>query len=198
MKILPLRKSTKLLVILQTKPVRSCGQFNRIGILCGHALKVLDLMNIKSLSAQYILRRWTREARSGTVQDNQGRNIIENPKLDDMLRYENMTRKFLNLAYRAASHPRCTLLMNNTIDMVNKQVQEEINNFSSAMDPVIVPTNVAPPIDLVSTASLKKKEVETKTSKRKRNCLDKKRKIAKKGGNKKRKGSNVCNNTKYN
>jgi len=27
----------------------SCGQFSRIGILCGHALKVLDLMNIKSL-----------------------------------------------------------------------------------------------------------------------------------------------------
>jgi len=27
----------------------SCGQFNRIGILCGYALKVLDLMNIKSL-----------------------------------------------------------------------------------------------------------------------------------------------------
>jgi len=35
----------------------SCGQFNRIGILCDHALKVIDLMNIKSLLAQYILKR---------------------------------------------------------------------------------------------------------------------------------------------
>lgn len=26
----------------------SCWMFDRIGILCGHALKVLDLMNIKS------------------------------------------------------------------------------------------------------------------------------------------------------
>ena len=101
----------------------SCGQFNRIGILCGHALKVLDLMNIKTLPTQYVLKRWTREARNGTVQDNQGRNIIENPKLDDMLRYKDMTRKFLHLAHRAASHPKCTLLVNNTLDMLSKQIE---------------------------------------------------------------------------
>ena len=29
-----------------------------------------------------------------------------------------MTRKFLNLAHRAASHPRCALLVNNAFDMV--------------------------------------------------------------------------------
>ena len=103
-------------------------------------------MNIKSLPAQYILKRWTREARSGTVQDNQGRNIIENPKLDDMLRYKNMTRKFLNLAHRAASHPKCTLLVNNILDMLSKQVEEEIKGFFSAVDLVIVTTNIAPPL----------------------------------------------------
>jgi hypothetical protein len=54
------------------------------------------------------------------------------------------------------------------------------------------------PIDLVSTTSLKNKEVKTKTSKRKINWLDKKRKVAKKGGNKKEKCSKVYNNTKYN
>jgi hypothetical protein len=83
-------------------------------------------MNIKSLSAQYILKRWTR----------QGRNIIENPKLNDMLRYKNMTHKFLNLVHRAASHPRCTFLVNNTLDMLSKQVKKEINGFSSVMDEI--------------------------------------------------------------
>jgi zinc finger SWIM domain-containing protein 3 len=76
----------------------SCGQFNRLGILCGHALKVLDLMNIKSLPAHYVLKRWTREARSGKVQDIKGLNIIENPKLDELLNYKDMARKFNNLA----------------------------------------------------------------------------------------------------
>ena len=35
-------------------------------------LKVLDLMNIKSLPTQYVLKRWTREARSGTIHDSKG------------------------------------------------------------------------------------------------------------------------------
>jgi hypothetical protein len=67
--------------------VCKCQQFDRIGILCAHALKVLDLMNIKSLPPQYVLKRWTREARDGHIQDNQGRNIIENPMMGLMLRY---------------------------------------------------------------------------------------------------------------
>jgi hypothetical protein len=62
----------------------SCRQFNKIGILCDHALKVFDLMNIKSLPTQYVLKQWTREACSGTVEDNQGQNIRENPRLDEM------------------------------------------------------------------------------------------------------------------
>jgi len=175
----------------------SCGQFNRIGILCAHALKVLDLMNIKSIPEQYILKRWTREARSGIVQDNQGRNIVEDPKLDTMLCYKDMTRKFLNLVHRAASHPRCVLLVNNALDMVSKQVEEEITGFPSAMEPINVPPNDSPPINLLSTASLKKKDIETKTSRRQRNWLDKRRKFAKKGGKEKENGSKVSDNTKY-
>lgn len=45
----------------------SCGQFGTDGILCSHALKVLDARNIKSLPDRYILKPWTREARSGTI-----------------------------------------------------------------------------------------------------------------------------------
>ncbi|PPS10408.1 hypothetical protein GOBAR_AA10230 [Gossypium barbadense] len=41
----------------------SCMQFEFIGVLCSHALKVLDYSNIRSLPSQYILKRWTREAR---------------------------------------------------------------------------------------------------------------------------------------
>ena len=44
----------------------SCGQFNRIRILCGHALKVLDLMNIKTLPTQIC----TEEMDTGSTQWN--------------------------------------------------------------------------------------------------------------------------------
>jgi zinc finger SWIM domain-containing protein 3 len=170
----------------------NCGQSSRIEILCAHALKVLDLMNIKSLPTQYVLKRWTREARSETIQDSHVRDIIENPRLYEMLRYKNMTHKFLNLAHRATSHPECSLLVHNTLDVLSKQVEEEIIGCTNNVEVVTVPMNITPSSDLVSATRLKQKEVQTKTSKRKRTWLDKKRKFAKKGSKKKDKGSTVC------
>jgi hypothetical protein len=79
--------------------------------------------------------------------------------------------------------------------MVSKQVEEEIMGFPSVVNPINVPTNDSPPIDLLSTTSLKKKEVKTKTSKRRRTWLDKRRKFSKKGDKKKENGSKVCDNT---
>jgi hypothetical protein len=54
-----------------------CRQFKRIGLLCSHALKVLDILNIKSLPERYILKQWSREARSSTIKDSHGNIISE-------------------------------------------------------------------------------------------------------------------------
>jgi hypothetical protein len=182
---------------LQQTSTCSCGQFNRIRILCGHAIKVLDLMNIKSLPAQYVLKRWTKETRSRAVQNNQGRNIIENPRLDETLQYKSMTRKFLSLAQRAASHLGCSLIVHDTLDSLSKKIEEVNGCTTPTVDRVTVLTDVTPVSNLVSTTRLKKKDVETKTSKRKRTWLDKKRKFTKKGTKKNEKGSIVCTTTKY-
>ncbi|GFP84970.1 protein far1-related sequence 5 [Phtheirospermum japonicum] len=42
----------------------SCMKFESVGILCSHALKVLDYSNIKIVPSQYMLKRWTRDARA--------------------------------------------------------------------------------------------------------------------------------------
>jgi zinc finger SWIM domain-containing protein 3 len=76
----------------------SCGMFNRTGILCAHGIKVLDLMNIKILPTHYVLKRWTRYARNGSIPDRQGRNVVENPKLEAQLQYRNLSHKFLNMS----------------------------------------------------------------------------------------------------
>jgi hypothetical protein len=49
-------------------------QFSRIIILCGHSLEVLDLMNIKSLPTQYLLKQC---ACSGTIQQPRSRHNRE-------------------------------------------------------------------------------------------------------------------------
>ncbi|CAN1163860.1 Protein FAR1-RELATED SEQUENCE 9 [Linum perenne] len=45
----------------------SCMKFSFVGILCAHALKVLDKKNIKKIIEQYISNRWTKDARDGDV-----------------------------------------------------------------------------------------------------------------------------------
>jgi hypothetical protein len=145
-----------------------------------HALKVLDLMNIKSLPPHYVLKRWTREARSGSVQDKDGRNIIENPNMDAMLSYRYMSHKFHNLADRASNFPECVVLVDSTLDILGKQIEEKINACTSVPRYPCTSTDASPPDELLTNARLKKKEVETKSSKRKRSWLDKKHKIRKK------------------
>lgn len=124
-------------------------------------------MNIEYLSAHYLLKRWTKEARNGTVQDSQGRNIIENPKLDALLCYRFMSRKFYNMAHRAASFPECALLVDEALDILTELVKEkmsllELNN------------------DSLNNVRLKKKEVRTNNSKRFKTWFDTKRKARKK------------------
>ena len=41
---------------LTQKVSYTCGIFNGTGILCGHALKVLDVMNIKALPTHNVLK----------------------------------------------------------------------------------------------------------------------------------------------
>jgi len=168
----------------------SCRMFNRTGILCAHGLKVLDLMNIKILPTHYVLKRWTKAARNGSVQDKEGRNVIANPKLESQLRYKNMSHKFHNLAYKVAHSPECCLMVENALDCLGTQLEDKLNVSASTMskpcnDQENPEPNVQQGDELLSAAQLKKKEVKPNNSRRKRTWLDKfnkrKRKPTKKG-----------------
>ena len=164
----------------------SCGMFNRTGILCAHGLKVLDLMNVKILPTHYVLKRWTREARNGSIQDRQGRKVLENPRHEAQLNYKCLSYKFLNLAYKAASSPECCLLLHNALDCLGTQLEEKLNVSSSVMnekscnDQENVEPNVQQRDDLLSAAQLKKKNIQSKNSRRKRTWIDKLHKVRRK------------------
>ncbi|BFG39185.1 hypothetical protein CerSpe_254590 [Prunus speciosa] len=46
----------------------SCKLFESIGLLCRHALKVLDLKNFTSIPTRYIVKRWTKGAKKRIVE----------------------------------------------------------------------------------------------------------------------------------
>ncbi|XP_043714415.1 protein FAR1-RELATED SEQUENCE 5-like [Telopea speciosissima] len=60
----------------------SCRKFETFGILCCHALKILDVLDIKFIPEAYVLKRWTRAARDMVVKDNKGKQVEEDVHLD--------------------------------------------------------------------------------------------------------------------
>lgn len=65
----------------------SCQMFEYSGIICRHILAVFRAKNVLMLPSNYILKRWTRNAKSGTDMDER---ISENP---------NNSRESLNVCY---------------------------------------------------------------------------------------------------
>ncbi|KAK4544310.1 hypothetical protein RGQ29_033010 [Quercus rubra] len=80
----------------------SCRKFERIGILCSHALKILDVMDIKVLPKKYILKRWTKDAKNEIVQDFNGCDIKADCKLEVTTRYKFLGPIYVKLIARAS------------------------------------------------------------------------------------------------
>jgi zinc finger SWIM domain-containing protein 3 len=53
----------------------SCRKFETFGILCCHALKFFDWLDIKIIPSTYILKRWTREAKSEYIFNTMTKNV---------------------------------------------------------------------------------------------------------------------------
>ncbi|CAI8583438.1 unnamed protein product [Vicia faba] len=88
-----------------------CHKFETYGILCSHALKVLDVMNIKLIPQHYILKRWTRDARLGSNQDLKRQHIELDIKAHFMQRYNELCPRIVKLINKASeSHETYTFL----------------------------------------------------------------------------------------
>ena len=58
----------------------SCKKFESLGILCCHALRVFNLKKLTKIPSQYILKRWTKEAKKGTIDYEQDNHSSVNAK----------------------------------------------------------------------------------------------------------------------
>ncbi|KAK9027452.1 hypothetical protein V6N11_067287 [Hibiscus sabdariffa] len=80
----------------------SCKKFEFASILCAHALKVLSFQNFKRVPNQYILKRWTKEAKIGVTLNSSLSTRSNDPKVDVGTRYKSLLRWYSHLAARAA------------------------------------------------------------------------------------------------
>ncbi|XP_061344513.1 protein FAR1-RELATED SEQUENCE 5-like [Gastrolobium bilobum] len=86
--------------------------------------QVLDVKDIKKLPIQYILKRWTREAKNGFVKDTHGKHVQEDANLDSTQRYRKICPKLVRIATQASDCKEAYFFMEKAIEDLRKQVDE--------------------------------------------------------------------------
>lgn len=80
----------------------SCRMFEFSGILCRHVLTVFRVENILSLPSHCIMKRWTRNAKSGTILDGRAIDLEGDCRSSLTLRYHNLCQEAIKLAEEGA------------------------------------------------------------------------------------------------
>ncbi|KAL7229944.1 hypothetical protein ACSBR2_008483 [Camellia fascicularis] len=101
--------------------VCSCKKFEFMGILCSHALKVFSSKNVTKIPEQYILKRWTKDAKLGSIEVTCI--SYEDPKAMIGRQYKELCRLCTQLATRATKMEKTYKI---ALDGLNK-ILEEVN-----------------------------------------------------------------------
>ncbi|XP_043694147.1 protein FAR-RED ELONGATED HYPOCOTYL 3-like [Telopea speciosissima] len=91
----------------------SCRKFKSFGILCCHALKIMERLDIKYIPEAYILNRWTRKARRIVVEDISQKEVEEDINLDSTQRYKILCSKLVKIVSQASNSVEGYALVNN-------------------------------------------------------------------------------------
>ncbi|KAJ4765730.1 Protein FAR1-RELATED SEQUENCE 5 [Rhynchospora pubera] len=107
----------------------SCKKFEREGILCWHALKVLNREDIKVIPPRYVLNRWTKVAKDVIVVDLEGRRVIEDPLLDVRNRNADLVRILTPICGKAAQNEEQSQFLRNELLAVQQKYEEKYENL---------------------------------------------------------------------
>lgn len=102
----------------------SCCMFEVAGILCRHALKVFIVNGIRTLPKEYILKRWTRHAKSYAVGEECGIELRGNCEEPSSARYNDLCRYAVRCAREGATSAE---LYNIAKDALQKAFAEVIS-----------------------------------------------------------------------
>ncbi|XP_054791573.1 protein FAR1-RELATED SEQUENCE 5-like [Prosopis cineraria] len=109
----------------------NCKKFEQWGILCCHALRILYDQDVKLLPKQYVLKRWTKEARCGVVHDSKGKEIEVDPKLECSNRYRQLCPMLIKLASDASECSEAFSMVHQAVLELSKKVSQLLINHSS-------------------------------------------------------------------
>ncbi|KAJ1689672.1 hypothetical protein LUZ63_013827 [Rhynchospora breviuscula] len=142
----------------------SCKKFERVGILCCHAIKVLDREDIKNILPRYILKRWTQYANDEIVVDREGRVVIEDAMLEVRNRHAQLMRELAPISDMVTHDEGKTQFVLNGLRSLREQVEERYGNPSKRTNDCGEDNSIS---QLENSLHLKKKDGDNRSKRRK-------------------------------
>lgn len=91
--------------VFEMKANCSCRKYEFSGIICRHILAVFRVTNFLTLPSHYILKRWTRNAKSGVVVDEHALDLPTNSRQSCVDRFNNLRQEAIKYVDEGAKSP---------------------------------------------------------------------------------------------
>ncbi|XVE49642.1 hypothetical protein DITRI_Ditri01bG0098000 [Diplodiscus trichospermus] len=88
--------------VLEMKATCSCQMFEFSGLLCRHVLAVFRVTNVLTLPSHYILKRWTRNAKSSVILEERASDVYTNYLESHTVRYNTLRHEALKFVDEGA------------------------------------------------------------------------------------------------
>lgn len=113
----------------------SCKMFESVGILCMHALKVLNNNNILDLPSHYILKRWTKYANDGMV-SNRHQSVVKAFGEEHLMsRFSRVCHKAITIAAKSAFSKDALDIFDHELDKMMTEVENSLRNAPLSKEP---------------------------------------------------------------
>ncbi|KAK7307412.1 hypothetical protein VNO77_40452 [Canavalia gladiata] len=90
----------------EMKATCSCQMFEFSGLVCRHILTVFRVTNLLTLPSHYILKRWSRNAKSGVILDERTADLSNGARESLTIRYNNLRHEALKYVDEGVSSPK--------------------------------------------------------------------------------------------
>ncbi|KAF7824242.1 protein FAR1-RELATED SEQUENCE 5-like [Senna tora] len=90
--------------------------------------EVLEVNGVMTIPNQYILKRLTKDDRSGAIKDVNGNKVVEDPDLVGTMRHRQLWPKLVKLALDVSNSEQAFLLDNEAVNQVNFEVPKIYGN----------------------------------------------------------------------
>ncbi|CAA6673065.1 unnamed protein product [Spirodela intermedia] len=108
----------------------SCQKFEFMGLLCAHALKIMAFKNVRRIPDQYIVKRWTNDAKDTRERIHHAFTDVADPKERVSNRHRDLRMNFNKLAARAAETEETYAFAWTELDRVMFLVEDKLKALS--------------------------------------------------------------------